>query len=59
MVDRAPEVQNGVELITIPAAEYKSLLDSEFELACLEDAGVDNWCGYEMAMEAYGADDED
>ena len=45
--------------VTITGEEYKRLLDSEFELTCLENAGVDNWCGYEMAMEEYGAGDED
>ena len=35
------------------------LEDDSFKLTCLENAGVDNWDGYDYAMEEYrgGSDD--
>ena len=44
-------------MVTIPIGEYTSLLDAALRLQCLEDAGVDNWDGYDFAMEAYGDED--
>lgn len=49
------------EMITITREEYDSLLDSQNILDCLQSAGVDNWDGYEEALEGYwedGGDDE-
>lgn len=43
----------GEETVTISKKSYDSLLDSELMLACLENAGVDNWPGYYYAMEEY------
>lgn len=40
--------------VSIPKAEYEALLAAERELAALEQAGVDNWIGYEYAMEILG-----
>jgi len=34
-------------------ARLKQLLDCEERLQLLENAGVDNWEGYDIAMEAY------
>jgi len=39
------------ETITIPLSEYKRLLRSELKLECLEGAGVDNWQGWDDAMD--------
>ena len=39
------------EMITISTVEYFRLLASEAELNALEGAGVDNWQGYDTAME--------
>jgi len=39
--------------VTIPVEEYKDLLDSQLWLDCLEGAGVDNWSGYDYAVEMY------
>ena len=39
--------------IEIPEYRYKDLLHAEMMLSCLESAGVDNWEGYEYAMEQY------
>ena len=51
MGDRAPEVQNGVEMVTITKQAYDSLLEDQDWLTCLENAGVDNWSGYDYARE--------
>ena len=47
--------------IEIPEYRYKDLIHAEIMLSCLESAGVDNWEGYEYAMEQYGdmMDEED
>jgi hypothetical protein len=50
-------------MVTITKKEYEALLrDSEW-MRCLEAAGVDNWVGYDHAIdihdERYGDDTED
>ena len=48
------------ETITIMMKEYKDLQDNRELLLCLQGAGVDNWSGYDYAMEEYWQDrDED
>ncbi len=37
--------------ITITTEEYDRLLEAKNKLAALEAAGVDNWDGYDFAME--------
>lgn len=37
--------------ITISAKEYESLLEDRKKLYALEGAGVENWEGYDFAME--------
>lgn len=37
--------------IIIPREEYVELCRKSFWLDCLEAAGVDNWEGYEVAIE--------
>ena len=39
------------ETITIPKLEYERLLADSTWLHCLQDAGVDNWQGYDFACE--------
>jgi len=39
--------------VTITQKEYAELVKDSNFLACLEDAGVDNWSGYDYAREAY------
>ena len=39
------------ETITISKEEYESLLEDSNKLLALEGAGVDNWEGYDYAME--------
>lgn len=55
LTDESPEV----EVITILVAEYESLKDDSRWRECVEDAGVDNWGGYDIAMRDYydGHDD--
>ena len=47
------------EMVTISKEEYESLLDSELQLSCLEACGVDNWEGYDDAMEMYNEDEDE
>ena len=39
------------ETITISKKEYESLLKDQKLLQCLQGAGVDNWEGYDYALE--------
>lgn len=39
------------ETITISKKEYQSLKDDSRRLTALESAGVDNWQGFDEAME--------
>lgn len=36
--------------VTITEAEYNQLLEDSEWLSCLEEAGVDNWEGYDEAL---------
>ena len=52
------------EQVTIPRAEYESLLSMRDWLSCLVAAGVDNWDGYSFAHEisrqrGYTSDEDD
>lgn len=44
---------NDANMITIPRAVYDSLMRDSDWLMCLEDAGVDNWVGYDEARQLY------
>jgi hypothetical protein len=39
------------EMVTIPKAAYEALLEQSFMLEALDGAGVDNWDGYEFALD--------
>ena len=41
------------EMVLIPKSEYESLLEDSRWLQCLEDAGVDNWQGYDYARDLW------
>lgn len=43
------------DTITISMEEYQELIDRDFMLTCLENAGVDNWDGVEYAHSEYYA----
>lgn len=47
-----------METVTIPKAEYEKLLEDQFWLECLESAGVDNWDGYDEAIQLFKEDEE-
>ena len=46
------------EMILISQKRLDELLKNEAWLYCLEAAGVDNWCGYEVAQEMLPDDDD-
>ena len=39
------------ETVTISKKEYEELLEDQLLLQCLQGAGVDNWSGYDCAIE--------
>ena len=43
--------ENDINTINISLREYKSLLDDSEMLRALYAAGVQNWDGYEIALE--------
>jgi hypothetical protein len=45
--------------ITIPAGRFEELTNAEATLSALEAAGVDNWEGYDHAMEILNENTED
>lgn len=47
------------ENISITMSEYNSLLRSRAMLIALENAGVDNWEGYSIAMEELSEDEDE
>jgi hypothetical protein len=38
-------------MVTLPLESYESLVKDSRKLSALEAAGVDNWEGYDIAME--------
>lgn len=51
-------MRDEISVIPITQKEYDDLLDDSRKLRCLENAGVDNWDGYDWAMEEFYGDDE-
>ncbi len=47
-----------ISTITVTQEEYDDLIDSAKLLAALMGAGVDNWEGYEEAMENYRSEQD-
>jgi hypothetical protein len=47
------------ETVTISKKEYESLLEDQWFLQCLQSAGVDNWNGYDYAVELSQEEAED
>lgn len=41
------------EMVTITKAEYERLIDNSELLSCLRACGVDNWGGWDDAMEMF------
>ena len=46
-----------MEMKLIEKDELAVLLRDSWKLSCLEDAGVDKWEGYCLAMDNYNADE--
>jgi hypothetical protein len=46
------------DMISITICEYNSLLEDSKWLNCLQQAGVDNWDGYEDAIDLRDAEDK-
>ncbi|WP_459213703.1 hypothetical protein [Paenibacillus graminis] len=42
-----------VKMVTITESEYQRLLRDSDKLGCLEACGVDNWGGWDDAMEMF------
>lgn len=53
--DKFKEVKKAIDKsdITISFKEYHELKKASHLLQCLEDAGVDNWSGYEIAIDQH------
>jgi hypothetical protein len=49
---------NEEKTVTIPQSEYDDLLKDQELLQALQRAGVDNWEGYEMALEILREDED-
>jgi len=49
-------MNNDPDVRVINASELHELLEDQKFLACLMDAGVDNWHGYEDAKEMYNTE---
>lgn len=47
-----------MEMVEISKKEYMMLLDYARLLNCLRNAGVDNWDGWDFALEEYLAEEE-
>ena len=45
--------EDVVETVIITKKEYDSLKEDRDWRTCVENAGVDNWSGYEYAMEEF------
>jgi hypothetical protein len=45
------------EMVTITREEYEELRDRDRLLTCLENAGVDNWDGWDTAIDEYNEEE--
>ena len=43
----------NLKQVTITELEYKMLKDDRLLLKCLYNVGVDNWSGYDIAIDEY------
>ena len=46
------------ETVTLLKSEYDNLMERDEKLTALENGGVDNWHGYDWAMEAIREDED-
>lgn len=47
------------DLVVMPKSEYEELLENSQFLQHLENAGLDNWAGYDEALSTYNSQLED
>ena len=52
-------MESSNETVTISKEEYESLLEDQHMLQCLQAAGVDNWDGYDLAIEMMNGEGEE
>lgn len=52
-VEEDAPIEEVMATITIPLGEYNQLLADQALLRALQGAGVDNWSGYDEALDAY------
>jgi hypothetical protein len=52
-MDAQPEQTMQERCVTITLARYNELVNRDTKLSSLEACGVDNWEGYDAAMELY------
>lgn len=45
--------ENDQEMITIKKSYYDELMENDLKLSALDAAGVDNWVGYDDAMDIF------
>lgn len=50
-------MSDPADTVTISREEYESLLEDARFLGALEGAGVDNWDGYDFALELLAEDE--
>lgn len=53
------KIAEAMDTVTITRKEYDQLVKDSEWLSCLEAVGVDNWEGYDCALEMLHEDDED
>jgi hypothetical protein len=46
-----------IETVTISKKEYEELLEDQKMLIALQNAGVDNWVGYDYAKDLFNEED--
>lgn len=54
-----PDARKVPVAFSVTQEQLADLQDDSFKLNCLEGAGVDNWSGYDWAMEAYHGENQD
>ena len=52
-----PDNGDIMDVVRISRQEYEHLKDRAYKLDCLEAHGVDNWEGYDDAMDEYESEE--
>lgn len=52
-------IDNPEEYTIVKKSDYEDLLDVQLFLNCLESSGVDNWEGYDEALNEYSLQKEE